>query len=355
MRLEVRRLGRVEYEDGLALQEALAGAVGDGAVPDTLLLLEHEPVLTLGRGATAENIVVPPDELARRGITVFETGRGGDVTYHGPGQVVGYPIVNLGREKETKDVRKFVRALEEVMIRTCAGYGITAARDEKNPGVWVGREKIGAIGVRIAKWVTSHGFAFNVSTDLSAFDLIVPCGIADRGVTSLSKLLGREVPIPEVEDRLERHAAEVLVRDPVRRDVDQTTIAVVIRRRNHFLVLRRVPAGGGFWQIVTGRMEAGESPAQAAARELREETGFTAPIAPLGYEHAFALAPDGNARSGPRLGREIVFVADVASEAAISDEHDAHEWLPAHDAAARMRHPGHRCAIARAAEQSVVS
>ena len=152
-------------------------------------------------------MLFPAEALRERGFDVFETGRGGDVTYHGPGQVVGYPVIDLSPDR--RDVHRYVRDLEEVMIRACADYGVEAGRVEGLTGTWVGRDKIGAIGVRIARWVTSHGFAFNVATDLSAFDLIVPCGIRGRGVTSLERLLGRPVPIDEVMDRLTRHFAAV--------------------------------------------------------------------------------------------------------------------------------------------------
>jgi lipoyl(octanoyl) transferase len=208
--LVVRRLGRVPYARGLEIQESLVAERQAGRVPDHLLLLEHDPVFTLGRNARQENVLFPAEALRERGFDVFETGRGGDVTYHGPGQVVGYPVLELSPDR--RDVHRYVRDLEEVMIRTCADYGIEAGRVEGLTGTWVGRDKIGAIGVRIARWVTSHGFAFNVATDLSAFDLIVPCGIRGRGVTSLERFLGRPVPIDAVVDRLTRHFAAVFER-----------------------------------------------------------------------------------------------------------------------------------------------
>jgi len=151
--------------------------------------------------------------LAERGVDVYETGRGGDITYHGPGQVVGYPIVDL--KPDRCDVHRYVRDLEDVLIRTAADYGIEPRRVSGLTGVWVREEKLAAIGVRIARWVTSHGFAFNVSTDLEYFRLIVPCGIADRGVTSLSRLLGRTIDMREVEDRIVTHFAEVFDREPI--------------------------------------------------------------------------------------------------------------------------------------------
>jgi lipoyl(octanoyl) transferase len=209
-RLEVRHLGRVRYADALHLQARLVAERQAGRVPDTLLLLEHDPVFTLGRNARAENVLFPEEALRARGFEVFESGRGGDVTYHGPGQVVGYPILDLAPDR--CDVHRYVRDLEEVMIRALADYGVAASRVAGMTGAWVGEQKIGAIGVRIARWVTSHGFAFNVSNDLAPFSLIVPCGIRGRGVTSLQALRGRPVPAAEVAERLAVHFAAVLGR-----------------------------------------------------------------------------------------------------------------------------------------------
>jgi lipoyl(octanoyl) transferase len=208
--LVVSRLGRVPYARGLEIQAALVAERQARRLPDHLLLLEHDPVFTLGRNARRENVLFPAEALRARGLEVFETGRGGDVTYHGPGQVVGYPILDLAPDR--CDVHRYVRDLEEVMIRTCAEYRVEAGRVLGLTGTWVGHDKIGAIGVRIARWVTSHGFAFNVATDLSAFDLIVPCGIRGRGVTSLERLLGRTVPLDEVMDRLAGQFAAVFGR-----------------------------------------------------------------------------------------------------------------------------------------------
>ena len=198
--IEVRRLGRVSYADGLELQKQLVEQRRAGEIGDQLLLLEHPPVITLGVKSRNDrsHVVATADALAAEGVEVFETGRGGDVTYHGPGQLVGYPILDL--KPDRCDVHKFVRDIEEVMIRTAAAFGVTASRVPGLTGAWVGDEKLAAIGVRIARWITSHGFAFNVNTSLNHFDLIVPCGIADRGVTSLEKLLGHAVPMHEVED-----------------------------------------------------------------------------------------------------------------------------------------------------------
>jgi len=186
-----------------------------GRVGDLLILLEHPHVLTLGvRGdGGRSHVLAAPDQLAARGVDIHETGRGGDITYHGPGQLVGYPILDL--KPDRCDVHRYVRDLEEVLIRTAADYGIEARRIEGLTGAWVGDEKLAAIGVRIARWVTSHGFALNVSTDLEYFRLIVPCGIADRGVTSLSKVLVRHVELHEVADRVVGHFSAVFERQPI--------------------------------------------------------------------------------------------------------------------------------------------
>ena len=206
--VEVRRLGIVPYAEALALQKTLVEERRAGRVPDLLLLLQHPPVITFGvRRDSRAHVKASDQQLALHGIEVHEAGRGGDVTYHGPGQIVGYPILDLRPDR--CDVHRYVRDLEEVMIRVCADYGVAAHRVEGMSGAWVDVEKIGAIGVRISRWITSHGFAFNVNTRLEDFQLIVPCGIADRGVTSLRKLLGTELSMEEVEDRIIRRFAEV--------------------------------------------------------------------------------------------------------------------------------------------------
>ncbi len=221
--LEVRRLGVLDYPEALAMQRALVEERRADRVPDLLLLLQHPAVVTLGvkgDGGRA-NVLATDERLAELGIGVYETGRGGDVTYHGPGQIVGYPIVDLRPDRQ--DVHRYVRDLEEVMIRVCADYGLSAARIKGLTGAWLGAEpggekpaeKIGAIGVRISRWITSHGFAFNVSTRLDHFQLIVPCGISDRGVTSLEQATGRTVPLRDVEDHLVQHFAAVFARDVV--------------------------------------------------------------------------------------------------------------------------------------------
>jgi lipoyl(octanoyl) transferase len=206
--LEVRRLGTLKYAEALDLQNRLVEERKAGRIPDQLLLLQHPPVITLGVRSRDDrtHVLAAPEQLERAGVELVETGRGGDVTFHGPGQLVGYPILDLRPDR--LDVHRYVRDLEEVMIRMAAEFGVVASRQPGLTGAWVdvpaenGRssaEKLAAIGVRIARWITSHGFAFNVNTDLAGFSLIVPCGIADKGVTSLGRLLGREVAMDEVE------------------------------------------------------------------------------------------------------------------------------------------------------------
>jgi lipoate-protein ligase B len=204
-KLLVKQLGRVEYGAALAIQKATELAVKEGREPDTLLLLEHPHTLTVGRRGDSSGILMSSELLAARGVSVFETNRGGKITYHGLGQVVGYPIINLSPDRE--DVHAFVRDLEEVLIRTLADYGVDAFRLEGLTGVHTPRGKVAAIGVHIARWITTHGFALNVNTDLSFFNLIIACD--GEQVTSMQDLLGHEIDMREVESHLVNHFAEV--------------------------------------------------------------------------------------------------------------------------------------------------
>jgi lipoyl(octanoyl) transferase len=200
----------MSYAEALELQQQLVEKRKRDEVSDQLLLLEHPHVITLGRAANRANVLIDDAARERYGVELYETGRGGDVTYHGPGQIVGYPIIKLAPDR--CDVRRYVRDLEEVLIRVAADFGIEAGRIDGLTGVWVGDEKLAAIGVRISRWVTMHGFAFNVVTDLNYFQLIVPCGIADHGVTSLEKILGEKVELIEVARRMEQRFGEVFDR-----------------------------------------------------------------------------------------------------------------------------------------------
>jgi lipoyl(octanoyl) transferase len=207
MLLRLEQLGLVGYAAALELQRERVAQRKAGAIPDTLLLLEHPHVYTLGRNARQENLLVSAEWLAARGAQVFQTDRGGDVTYHGPGQLVGYPILDLTHHR--RDISWYMRSLEEVFIRTARAWGIEAVRSPGAAGVWVGNDKLAAMGVHLSRWVTSHGFALNVNTDLSCFDWIVPCGLRDKGVTSLAKLLRRAVEMEEVTARVVEHFGAV--------------------------------------------------------------------------------------------------------------------------------------------------
>jgi lipoyl(octanoyl) transferase len=203
--LKVERLGRVEYGAALDIQKRTERAVQNREAPDTLILLEHPHTLTLGRRATDGGIIAPPTVLETRGVNVFETNRGGKVTYHGLGQIVGYPIVNLSPDRE--DVHRYVRDLEEVLMRAMDDFGIEAFRIEGLTGVHTRQGKVAAIGVHLARWVTTHGFALNVNTDLSYFNLIIAC--EGEPVTSMKEILNREIEMGEVEDRIVKRFAEV--------------------------------------------------------------------------------------------------------------------------------------------------
>ena len=206
--LEVIRLGRIRYGDAMKLMQERFEARLRGEVADALFLLEHEPVLTLGRSADESNILIDRKRLAEQGVEVYHSGRGGDVTYHGPGQLVGYPVIEL--PKDRRDVRKYVHDIEELMIRIIAEYAIEGGRLDGKIGTWIDQSrKIGAIGVRLSKWVTSHGFALNVSTDMQGFELIIPCGLKDLGVTSIEKESGQCPSMKEVTDHAERVFREI--------------------------------------------------------------------------------------------------------------------------------------------------
>ncbi len=203
----IRQLGAIEYREAYELQKALLQERLRGRIADTLLLLEHPPTITVGKSGKLENILASPAELASAGVSLIFTDRGGDVTYHGPGQIVGYPILDL-RERD-RDAHRYVHNLEEVLIRTLADYGIRSGRDHNHAGVWVNDEEIAALGLSIRRWITMHGFALNVNTDLKHFTLINPCGFANKTATSMARLIRHELPIDKVTERLLAHFAEV--------------------------------------------------------------------------------------------------------------------------------------------------
>ncbi|HKQ86354.1 MAG TPA: lipoyl(octanoyl) transferase LipB [Candidatus Acidoferrales bacterium] len=220
--------GRIAYGPAFDLQREIVAASKAGAIPDVLLFCEHPHVITLGRNGQYGNLLASANVLKQMNVEFHETDRGGDITYHGPGQIVGYPILDLAQHK--RDVRWYVERLEEVMIRTAADYGLAARRILCRHGIWIdapqGEEKLAALGVHLSRWVTSHGFAFNVSTDLRYFDLIIPCGIKDKRATSLERALGRSVSLDEARARLAAHFAEIFGVEPQAVSLDELQNAI---------------------------------------------------------------------------------------------------------------------------------
>ncbi len=337
---DLRNLHLVTYENGMRLQQKFVELRQRDEVDDQLLLLEHPPVITLGRGGDARNLLAPPNELQSQRVRFYETTRGGDITYHGPGQLVGYPIVHLGEGR--RDVRKYVTALEEVLIRTVGEYGITAARVEGRRGIWVGNEKIAAIGVRIARWVTSHGFALNVNTNLEHFRLITPCGIHGSGVTSISRLIGREVPLDDVRAVVAARFAEVFEREMHPREESVRLVKVMVHDGDRVLLLHRRPERGNFWQPITGSIEVGEAPPATARRELREETGNDGEPEDIGLQQSFMIESHFLSAKFPPpvIATEIGFAAHMPAGATIrmdAEEHDAFGWFTFAEAYERIR------------------
>lgn len=359
---QLRRFERVFYGAGLRMQKALAEFVREGERPDQLVMLEHDAVFTLGRNATRADILVAPDFLEANGVSVHETDRGGEVTYHGPGQIVVYPICNLRGGRE--DVGRLVRGLEEAMIRTAADFGVKADRLKGAPGIWVetprGLEKLGAVGLHLSRWITTHGIAFNVDPFLPHFRWIVPCGFTDKGVCSLRSLLGEAYPSFETAmDHLQRHLCEVLALDlqPVR--PPSRSVGALTWRQGasgpEVLMMLRQPRHGRWWSSVTGMMEPGESPEAACLREISEETGL-APLRlePLDLHHSFWVDPAivRFPDPEPRFNTETCFHAEVAADAAVNldlEEHETFRWCAPEDALERMRWEGAKAALKRLA------
>lgn len=210
--LQVRRLGSVGYDEGLELQADLVGQRREGEIPDTLLLLQHPHVVTLGSSSHEEHLLLTPEQMAERGIELRSTGRGGDVTYHGPGQLVGYPILDL--KPDRCDLHQYLRDLEQMLIDVVGEFGIDAGRKEGLTGIWAGNRKLAAIGVRVSSgWITSHGFALNVATDLTYFKSIVPCGIREYEVGSIATEIGKDLAMPVVEAAVVHHFTRHFGRD----------------------------------------------------------------------------------------------------------------------------------------------
>ncbi|HEY3270629.1 MAG TPA: lipoyl(octanoyl) transferase LipB [Geothrix sp.] len=354
---QLRRFGRVFYPAGLRLQKALAAHVSLEGNPDQLVILEHDPVFTLGRNATPADIHMSDDFLAAQGVSVHRTDRGGEVTYHGPGQIVAYPICNLRGGRE--DVGRLVRGLEEAMIRTAADFSVPAGRLKGAPGIWVetprGLEKLGAIGLHLSRWITTHGIAFNVRPNLDHFRWITPCGFTDKGVCSLHSLLGADAPTWEqAADRLQAHLTASLALDLQSvREPSRSVSAMTWRRGSagpEILMMLRVPAHGLWWQSVTGMMEPGETPEQTAHRELMEETGLTGTLRPLGLSHSFWVDPAivHFPDAEPRFNTETCFSMEVPAEAPVRlepMEHSEFKWCGLAEAHALMKWEGSKAAL----------
>lgn len=354
---QLRNLGRVLYPAGLRMQQALAEYVKDEANPDQVLILEHDPVFTLGRNAARTDIHMGDDFLCEQGVSIFETDRGGQVTYHGPGQIVAYPICALRGPRQ--DLGRFVRGLEEVMIRTASDFGVVARRLEGFPGVWVdtarGPEKLGALGVHLKRWITTHGLAFNVAPNLDHFKWITPCGITDKGVCSLASLLGSEAPTWETAAaRMAFHLLDVLGLDPAPTPEPSRSISALTWRRSsqgiRVLMMLRQPNQGLWWSSVTGMVEPGENLEEAALREAREETGLSGRLLPLGFSHTFWVDPTllGLPAGEPRFNTETCFHLEVAAEAEVQldlGEHSEFRWCSLDEARGLMRWEGSKAAL----------
>jgi lipoyl(octanoyl) transferase len=354
---QLRRFGRVFYPAGQRLQKALAEYVGEEGRPDQLIILEHDPVFTLGRNATPADVHMSEDFLQAQGVSVHRTDRGGEVTYHGPGQIVVYPICNLRGGRE--DVGRLVRGLEEAMIRTAAEFGVTADRLKGAPGIWVdtprGLEKLGAIGLHLSKWISTHGIAFNVRPNLDHFKWITPCGYTDKGVCSLASLLGDGAPTwDEAVDRLQHHLIDLLALELQPARAPSRSVSALTWRRSaqgpEILMMLRVPTHGFWWQSVTGMMEPGETPEETAHRELKEETGLRGTLRPLGLAHSFWVDPSivHFPDAEPRFNTEICFSMEVAPDAVVElepSEHSEFLWCGPDEAYERMKWEGSKAAL----------
>jgi lipoyl(octanoyl) transferase len=354
---QFRILERVLYGAGLRMQKAMAEFVKDATAPDQILILEHNPVFTLGRNASRQDIHVEDAFLKARGVEVHQTDRGGQVTYHGPGQVVVYPVCALRGPRQ--DLGRFVRGLEEAMIRAAADFGVIALRLKGFPGVWVetprGFEKLGALGVHLQRWVSTHGIAFNVDPDLNHFRWITPCGIVDKGVCSLKSLLGDGAPTwQQTAERLQAHFANVLALEtqpvlPPTRSISALTWRQSENGIEILMMLRR-PEQGLWWSSVTGMLEPGESMEAGAVREVQEETGLEGTLQPLDFSHTFWVDPTliGLPPGEPRFNTETCFHLKVASSASVYlclEEHSEYRWCSIPEARSLMRWEGSQAAL----------
>lgn len=286
----LRVLTLVEYEDALQMLQDLVFYRQENVINDHLIFATHNHIYTMGKRSKKEHILIDESMQKQLGIKIFETVRGGDVTYHGPGQMVAYPVLQLPPKRQ--DVVRYVRDLEEVMIKTLFDFGINANRVDGLSGAWIGDAKIGAVGVRMSRWVTSHGIAINVNTDLNYFSHIVPCGIRDHGVTSMSKILGQTIDIADVQESFKRHFEGIFDIFFELTPLLMHSVQVFIYRTIpslQILCLHRTQNQGGFWQPVTGKIDLNERPEETAIREVYEETGLRGSLLNLNYEHQFLL------------------------------------------------------------------
>ncbi|MCL1893610.1 MAG: lipoyl(octanoyl) transferase LipB [Holophagaceae bacterium] len=339
------------------MQNALAEYVQDGNRPDQILILEHNPVFTLGRGANETDIHVSKAHLSKNGIEIHRINRGGQVTYHGPGQIVVYPICNLRGGRQ--NVARLVNGLEQAMIETALDFGVIADRLDGYPGIWVntsrGIEKLGAVGIHLKKWVSTHGIAFNLEPAMESFQWITPCGITDKGVCSLRSILGEDCPTwEEACQSLTGHISEILAIEPIHFCEPSQSVSVTVWRHNsdgpEVLVMLRCPSEGQWWSSVTGMVEAGETAEMAAYRETMEETGLSGKLTPLNFQHSFWVDPalvnvHGNE---PQFNTEICFHIEVPSDSQVvlnKAEHSEYRWCAPSEALELMRWEGSKAVL----------
>jgi lipoyl(octanoyl) transferase len=372
---QFRHLGRVLYGAGLRIQKALADYVRDENRPDQILLLEHNPVFTLGQSATRADVHVTDEFLAKNGVEIHQTDRGGQVTYHGPGQLVAYPICNLRGGRQ--NVACFVRGLEQAMIDTAKDFGVIADRLEGYPGIWVktdrGLEKLGAVGIHLKRWVSTHGIAFNIDPRMEHFRWITPCGITDKGVCSLRTLLGDGCPTwDEVRTSLALHLAEILAIDPVPAAEPSQSISVTVWRRGsdgpEILMMLRCPSEGQWWSSVTGMIEPGETPEMAANREVMEEAGLSGNLIAMELQHTFWLNPQQQSlpdigqtpqeQAEPLFNTETCFQMEVPANSKVdlnTTEHSEYRWCTPNEALTLMSWEGSRAALKKLIEADLYS
>jgi len=345
---QFRHFGRVLYGAGLRMQRELADYVRDTDHPDQILLLEHNPVFTLGRSAARSDVHVSDEFLSKNGVELHKIDRGGQVTYHGPGQIVVYPICNLRGGRQ--DVGRLVRGLEQAMIDTSKDFGVIADRLNGYPGIWVdtrrGLEKLGAVGIHLKRWVSTHGIAFNIDPCMSHFQWITPCGITDKGVCSLRTLLGDECPPwNDVRTSLARHLAEILALDPVTVSEPSQSISVTVSRSGsrgtEILMLLSRPSEGQCWSGITGMLRIGESPEIAAHREVVKKTGLHGNLVPMELQHSFWLEPTiyGIHSDEPLFNTETCFQMEVSADSRVAlnaTEHCEYRWCTPNEALALM-------------------